>query len=178
MLLHFYRSVTLGHTLLYNKKPDRIFSFSRGGTDTFFLPAVHIWGKGSVVEYWVGSQNHCLPVLSNGDDQPQEPLFEYMESTMIEAGCERREFRFDNGAMYGFLCRSLPTILMENRILVDARIAFTRTNKPVIFGVFFPDDLIAAPPMILNYWSPEIQEKVDDLQSANIKANFRRKTQD
>ncbi|KAK8000491.1 hypothetical protein PG990_013091 [Apiospora arundinis] len=153
----FYERVTLGHSLIYNEKSNRIYSFSRGGPGTFFIPAVHIWSKGSVVEYWTGSQYHQLPILAGpGDDQPREPMFEYAESSLVDASCQRRRFELTNGAL----------------ILVDARIAFTRSKNDMLLSVFFPDKLIRAPKMKLSKWSRELEDKVEDLQSDDVGANF------
>ncbi|KAI1286557.1 hypothetical protein F5Y03DRAFT_402107 [Xylaria venustula] len=153
----FYKRVTLGHSLIYSEKPKRIYSFSRGGPETFFIPAVHLCSKGSEVEYWVGSQNHRLPIIKNNEEnQPVEPLLEYTESSLINANCKRRRFTFDNGAL----------------VLVDARIAFTLTKNDVLFSVFFPDDRIPPPLMILNKWSRELEVEVEDLQSDEVGANF------
>ncbi|KAI0198506.1 hypothetical protein F4808DRAFT_259919 [Astrocystis sublimbata] len=146
----FYKRVTLGHSLIYSEKPTRIYSFSRGGPGTFFIPAVHLCSKGSVVEYWIGSQNHRLPILkSNEENQPVEPLLEYAESSLVNANCDRRRLVFKNSALYvGFYVLLYKLIL--DRVLVDARIAFTLTKNDVLFNVFFPDNLIPPPPMILN----------------------------
>ncbi|KAK8036355.1 hypothetical protein PG993_008969 [Apiospora rasikravindrae] len=153
----FYGRVTLGHSLIYNEKPDRIYSFSRGGPGTFFTPAVHIWSKGSVVEYWMGSQHHQLPILDGPkDNQPREPMFEYAQSSLMDANCQRRRFELTNGAL----------------IVVDARIAFTRSKNDMLLNVFFPNELIRPPLMILRKWSQELANKVQDLQSDEVGANF------
>lgn len=168
----FYERVTLGHSLIYNEKSNRIYSFSRGGPGTFFIPAVHIWSKGSVVEYWTGSQYHQLPILAGpGDDQPREPMFEYAESSLVDASCQRRRFELTNGALYVIYCL-LGKKLTCSRILVDARIAFTRSKNDMLLSVFFPDKLIRAPKMKLSKWSRELEDKVEDLQSDDVGANF------
>jgi hypothetical protein len=62
--------------------------------------------------------------------------------------------------------------LILDRVLVDARIAFTLTKNDVLFSVFFPDDLISPPVIILNKWSRELEFEVKDLQSNKVGANF------
>lgn len=174
VLKGFYTRVTLGHSLIYSQKAHRTFSFARGGEGTDFVPAVHIWSKGSVAEYWIGSQNHRLPTLKHSDDsKPIEPLLEYAETSLLEAGCKRRKFVFSEGALYVSWPLRVVLLIRPYRILVDARIAFIRQAGSVMNSVFFPDAKYRAPTMKLFTWSKELEDKVNDLQSEEIGANFK-----
>lgn len=85
----------LAHWLRYKAYPGHVTCFRKGGPRAGRRRLlVQLLSKGTQVGYWRFSHQHDLPTTDGA-----RLLHELSESTLIEAGCERKEKGFPNGGL-------------------------------------------------------------------------------
>ncbi|KAG4425785.1 hypothetical protein IFR04_000992 [Cadophora malorum] len=134
----------LAHCLRYIAYPGHISCFRRGGPKAGRRAlAVHLLAKGSRVGYYSGSHNHDLPTTKG-----IRFLNEISQSALDEVGCQCEEKAFPDGGLTIF----------------DARIGFELKEGYAITFEFATADVIKTWPKIVLPSSPELIQKVGDME--------------
>lgn len=148
----FERVCVLAHSYKYTAEPGHYFRFlphTKSGIGVF------LWAKDSEVYYFRDSHTKELPTLNRLKDpkQPTEPLLEIPREAL--EGLMPEPLEFPNGGM----------------IIADGRIVFEIRRGYFIIDLFFPEHQLPKGKMEVPR-SKEMERKVEELQSPQIKVNF------
>jgi len=140
-----FQRYLLGHWLRYEEYPNHIECFRRGGLKAgrkVFV--VHVWSRGSEVEYYAGSHDHELVTTRS-----LRSLHEIPSSELARVGCVADKKKFENGAL----------------VIMDARLGFEIKAGYAITFMFGTEDVVASWPKIVLPNSAALVKKIETMES-------------
>ncbi|GKU05488.1 unnamed protein product [Fusarium langsethiae] len=142
----------LAHWLRYEAYPGHIVCFRRGGPKAGQkVLMVHLWAKGSRVDYYRGSHLHELPT-----EMGRRSLHEIPPAALAEVGCNATEKNFKDGGI----------------VVLDSRVGYEmKEGYPIIFEFGTEDVVKNWAKMILPKLSG-LPQKVAEMESPKIGLNF------
>ncbi|KAJ5860645.1 uncharacterized protein N7529_007955 [Penicillium soppii] len=145
---------SLGHWLRYEEFPGHVECFRRGGLKAGRrVLVVHLWAKGSRVEYYTLSHLHDLATTKG-----RRSLYEIPQSELDRMGSKPEVKDFPDGGL----------------VILDARLGFKIEQGYAITFLFATDEVIANWAKMTLPYSKGLEHKVRDLEmlSAKIGVNF------
>ncbi|KAJ6001019.1 hypothetical protein N7481_001428 [Penicillium waksmanii] len=145
---------SLGHWLRYEEFPGHVECFRRGGPKAGRrVLMVHLWAKGSRVEYYTLSHTHNLATTKG-----RRSLYEIPQSELDRVGSQPEVKDFPDGGL----------------VILDARLGFQIEQGYAITFLFATDEVIANWAKMSLPYSKGLEQKVRDLEllSAKIGLNF------
>ncbi|KAJ5556654.1 hypothetical protein N7513_001775 [Penicillium frequentans] len=145
---------SLGHWLRYEEFPGHVECFRRGGPKAGRrVLMVHLWAKGSRVEYYARSHLHDLATTRG-----RRSLYEISQSELDHVGSRPEVKDFPDGGL----------------VILDARLGFQIEQGYAITFLFATDEVIANWAKMALPYSEGLEHKVRDLEmlSAKIGLNF------
>jgi len=149
-----FERCSLGHWLRYEEFPGHVECFRRGGPKAGRrVLAVHLWAKGSRVEYNAGSHLHDLATTKG-----RRSLHEISQSELARVGSRHEPKHFPNGGL----------------VILDARVGFEIKQGYAITFLFATDDVITKWAKIVLPSSEGLRQKVAEMEkeSTRIGLNF------
>ncbi|KAK0628276.1 hypothetical protein B0T17DRAFT_486756 [Bombardia bombarda] len=147
-----FERCTLGHWLRYEQYPGHIVCLRRPGPKAGRrVLTVHLWARGSLVEYYRGSHLHELPV-----EKEKKSLYRIHEAALDQAGCPAVEKTFTVGGL----------------AILDARLGYEIKKGYTITFMFATDDVLAGWTKMILPYSQELANKVAAMESTKIGVNF------
>ncbi|KAJ5111751.1 hypothetical protein NUU61_001381 [Penicillium alfredii] len=146
---------SLGHWLRYEDFPGHVECFRRGGPKAGCrVLTVHLWAKGSRVEYYTLSHLHDLMTTKG-----RRSLYEIPQSELDRVGSRPEVKEFPDGGL----------------VILDARLGFQIEKGYAITFLFATDEVIANWAKMTLPYSVGLEQKVKNLEilSANIGLNFK-----
>ncbi|KAK8144788.1 hypothetical protein G3M48_005346 [Beauveria asiatica] len=147
-----FHKCVLAHWLRYEAYPGHVVSFMRGGQGAGRRALlVHLWAKGSIVDYF--PRSHLLELAATKGGRL---LWETPKDALSEAGCIPCEKCFDEGGL----------------VILDARIKYEIKTGYAITFELGTEDLVRDWPKMELPKLEVLERKVASMQSAEVQLNF------
>lgn len=162
----------LGHWLRYEEHVNHVECFRRGGQSAgrrVFM--IHVWSRGSHVDYYAGSHLHNLNTTRG-----LRSVWEVAMSELDRVRCVPDRRTFPDGGLYvAFINIKSRAKLTQSRIMLDARLAFEIKSRYAITFMFATEDVVAKWAKIILPPSAALAAKVADMErkSKYVRLNFR-----
>jgi hypothetical protein len=142
--------------------------FRRGGPNAGRRAlVVHLLAKGSRLGYHGGSHHHDLPTTKG-----RRGLHELDGPALDEVGCVSVEREIPHGGLYVAAYVTIVCTNVPRRAIFDAGVGFEIKKGYAITYEFATVDIVVNWPKMILPNSPELKQKVEDMEGDLKKRNF------